>query len=142
MQLIDVDNCKRFNDTYGHLDGDTSLREIAHAARRPGDFAARYGGEEFAVVLPTISVSGAIQVADTTRRAVVQTAIPHAATATGVVTVSVGVATLRPNMMSTIVDLTAAAAALYQAKAAGRSQVAVDHATTGSWQVQVGQAIC
>ena len=147
MLLIDVDNFKRFNDTYGHLDGDTCLREIAsiiaRAARRPGDFAARYGGEEFAVVLPMISASGAAQVAEVIRRDVLQAAIPHAASATGVVTVSVGVATLRPNMLSTIVDLTAAAdSALYRAKAAGRNQIAIGREVSGPLQAQFGQAAC
>lgn len=144
MLLIDVDNFKRFNDTYGHLDGDTCLREIANiiarAARRPGDFAARYGGEEFAVVLPAIPANGAAQVAEIIRAEVMQAAIPHAASATGVVTISIGVATLQPNMTSTIADLTAAAdVALYQAKAAGRNQVVVNHGTSASLRASVGQ---
>ena len=136
MLLIDVDHFKRFNDTYGHLDGDTCLREIAgiiaRAARRPGDFAARYGGEEFAVILPAIHGPGAEQVAEGIRQAVMDAAIPHAEGSFGVVTVSIGIATVRPSTMTTAADIAGAAdIALYQAKRDGRNRIAVNRGPLG-----------
>ena len=61
--MIDVDNFKKYNDHYGHLDGDDCLRAIANSLDKtvqetsddkvaPGAFVARYGGEEFCVVIP------------------------------------------------------------------------------------------
>lgn len=130
LLMVDVDNFKSFNDTYGHLDGDACLREIAsvvaRVVRRPGDMAARFGGEEFAVLLPGTDATGAAQMAELLRQAVHDTAIPHGSNAAGVVTVSVGVATRWPNMLSTPEELIAAAdRSLYVAKVAGRNQIAL-----------------
>lgn len=131
LLMIDVDHFKKFNDTYGHLDGDNCLREVAaivaHAARRPGDLAARYGGEEFSIVLPGQEGSVAAQVAEMLRKRVMQAAIPHAGSAQGVVTVSIGVAAIQPNRHTTSSDLVGPAdRALYDAKSAGRNRVVVD----------------
>jgi two-component system chemotaxis family response regulator WspR len=64
--MVDVDDFKRYNDTYGHLAGDEALRKVAEATRksaeRPADLAARFGGEEFVVVLPATPVAGALLV--------------------------------------------------------------------------------
>jgi diguanylate cyclase (GGDEF)-like protein len=133
LLLIDVDHFKKFNDTYGHLDGDTCLREVAgivaRSARRPGDFAARYGGEEFAVVLSGVEARIAEELAEATRVAVMQASVPHAAGVSGVVTVSIGVATIRPDRTTTSSDIIAGAdRALYAAKAHGRNRVAVNGA--------------
>lgn len=126
--LLDVDHFKRFNDRYGHPDGDQCLRRVGErlraVARRPGDLTARYGGEEFALVLPSTSLAGATMLANEVRLAVRALAIPHADSAHGIVTVSVGVATIVPSADQEVGTVIAAAdAALYRAKAAGRDRV-------------------
>jgi two-component system chemotaxis family response regulator WspR len=97
--MIDVDEFKTYNDHYGHRAGDRALKTIAACiaagVTRAEDLAVRYGGEEFAVLLPGTDESGAYRVAETIRRAVAATAIPHISRPR-IVTVSVGVAALRP----------------------------------------------
>ena len=64
LMLCDLDHFKRFNDTYGHIQGDECLRQVGRLLRevcvRPRDIAARYGGEEFALVLPNTPRSGSM----------------------------------------------------------------------------------
>ena len=128
LLLIDADRFKTYNDTYGHLRGDSCLQQIAASARdvvaRPGDLVARFGGEEFAVILPNTPSIGAMQMAHGIRDAVLNRRLPHSANPLGVVTVSVGCATLVPQLglqAPNLIDL--ADKALYQAKHAGRNQV-------------------
>lgn len=129
MLLIDVDHFKSFNDHYGHLAGDEALRVVGRAltiaARRPADLAARYGGEEFALVLPSTELFGAISVAEVLREAVVRAQIPHTASKTGFLTVSIGVAAIRPcqQQLEPAVLIARADEALYAAKHAGRNTV-------------------
>ncbi len=128
LMMIDVDHFKKFNDSYGHPSGDACLRAvattIAGAIKRPGDLAARYGGEEFAVVLPDTDNPGAVGVAEHIRSQISDSAIPHKDNAAGRVTVSIGLATLTTNAMTSVQDLMESAdRALYQAKASGRNQV-------------------
>ena len=127
--MVDIDQFKLYNDTYGHLAGDDCLRRVAealaHALRRPADFLARYGGEEFAAVLPGTSLEGALALAEQMRAQVEGLAIPHASsTVASVVTVSLGVAAALPhNGDQPQIVLAAADAALYQAKQRGRNRV-------------------
>jgi len=128
--MLDLDHFKKFNDRYGHLAGDRCLQQVAgvlrEASRRPGDLAARYGGEEFAVILPATDEPGARQLAERIRSGVAGLAVEHALADAGVVTVSLGVATLVPQQSAnpaTLIDC--ADRALYQAKERGRNQVAV-----------------
>lgn len=126
--MVDVDEFKKYNDLYGHLEGDACLRQVAQALlsalRRPSDFVARYGGEEMVLLLPDTDSEGAREVAERARLAVLSLQIPHAAAALGSVSVSLGIAAWTPNPKSTPVELMKAAdQALYQAKQEGRNVV-------------------
>ncbi len=127
--LIDVDHFKAFNDAYGHVAGDTCLRQVAKAAAncigRPGDVFARYGGEEFAAILPWTDIGGAIKVAERMRQAIYALAIPHDGSSLQRVTVSVGVSTYIPRHEHTSEEFVHGADAwLYRAKESGRNRVA------------------
>ncbi|HTX58433.1 MAG TPA: diguanylate cyclase [Verrucomicrobiae bacterium] len=129
MLMIDVDFFKAFNDTYGHVAGDSCLQRVAGVAEdclvRPSDLFARYGGEEFAVVLPDTDLDGAVRIAETIRQAVVRLEIPHEGTSLGCVSVSLGAAAVDPSPADLPVGLVRAAdAALYEAKQRGRNRVA------------------
>ena len=125
--LTDVDHFKKFNDTFGHLTGDQVLRLVAMSVKqnvKGQDIAARYGGEEFAVVLPNTLLRSAITVADHIRRAVMAKELMKRSTGEhlGRVTISVGVASLRPDdTPQTLIER--ADTCLYAAKRAGRNQV-------------------
>ena len=129
LLIIDVDWFKRFNDHYGHPAGDECLRVISRCieatARRPGDAAARYGGEEFALILPETDARGAFIIAEKLKGKVRETALVHAASEKGTVTVSIGVGTFEAaGAAMEIADLLRRAdEALYGAKAAGRDRV-------------------
>jgi len=131
LLMIDVDLFKGFNDRYGHPAGDICLQGVAAAIcfplRRGGDLAARYGGEEFAVILPGIDLAAARDVAAQIVQAVRDLGIPHADSASGVVTVSAGIAAMAPTPQGgepkRLVEL--ADQALYAAKSGGRDQVQI-----------------
>ena len=128
VAIIDVDHFKLYNDTYGHLAGDTCLKTIAEAIQgcisRPGDLACRFGGEEFILVLPDTDEAGALIVAETARTRVEQRALPHSASPVSkVVTVSVGAAAFAVGegfKIETLIEK--ADQALYAAKGTGRNQ--------------------
>ena len=128
FMLADVDHFKRYNDHYGHQQGDDCLRAVAAAIKgavyRPADLPARYGGEEFAIIMPGTDLAGAQAVAERVCQAVREQAIPHAdSNVADCVTLSIGVATAVPGPDSTIADLvTAADTALYSAKRSGRNR--------------------
>jgi diguanylate cyclase (GGDEF)-like protein len=127
--MIDIDFFKDFNDAYGHQAGDECLKKVARllteSANRPGDIVSRYGGEEFAVMLVGTDPEGARLVAERIRAAIRGLAIPHSGSPEwGLVTVSVGVASLVPDESTAAEELLAAAdRALYRAKRAGRDRV-------------------
>lgn len=127
--LIDVDHFKRYNDRYGHLQGDAGLQVVANALgsviKRPYDLLARYGGEEFACVLPNTELVDAVQIAECMQEAVRALKVEHLDSAVDqVLTVSLGVATIVPTAGATSATVVAEAdRQLYQAKQAGRARV-------------------
>lgn len=127
--LMDVDRFKAYNDTYGHTAGDDCLKRVAQTvrsvARRPGDRAARYGGEEMAVVLPNTSAASAIAIARELLERIRNLDISHAGSEKGIVTASIGIATLgvESRHLLTSQFIGRADEALYRAKASGRDCV-------------------
>jgi diguanylate cyclase (GGDEF)-like protein len=133
LAMVDADHFKAFNDHYGHVHGDACLRSLgeilAMAVRTDLDLAARYGGEEFALLLPGVDIHVAEEVAQRLRKVVEQRDLRHETAPLGRVTVSIGVASLRPAAGQSAQALVEAAdAALYAAKRHGRNTV-VAHET-------------
>ncbi len=129
LLMIDVDHFKRFNDSYGHPEGDACLgrvgKTLALIAGEKLGFAARYGGEEFCLLLPGADRARAVAVGELVRQEVERLMIPHGMSEHGHVTVSVGVSTITPNEHEGPDELIEAAdAALYAAKHRGRNTVA------------------
>ncbi len=140
LLLIDVDNFKKFNDTYGHQAGDVCLQKIAQSmasvTHRPADLASRYGGEEFAILLPVTKQKDASMLAERLRRKIESLKIEHSQSELGVVTISIGVSCCEPawdftgktpddeqKVIFPAMLLTAADNALYVSKEQGRNQV-------------------
>lgn len=128
--LMDIDQFKAFNDTYGHVAGDSCLAQVAQAARscvsRRSDLFARYGGEEFAAILPDVPVHAATAIAERMRKAVSGLQIPHARHSAGVVTASFGVACAHAGGEDPRALLRRADRALYAAKTSGRNRVVLE----------------
>ncbi len=121
--MLDIDHFKKFNDQFGHPQGDALLKAIADLLReqlRPTDTVARYGGEEFTVLLPRSPRSEAVRIAERLRRRIAElSAGPEGASTTG----SFGLAGW-PEDGATGAELIAAAdAALYEAKRLGRNRI-------------------
>ncbi|WP_426127819.1 diguanylate cyclase [Pararhizobium sp. PWRC1-1] len=129
LLMLDVDRFKAFNDTYGHTNGDACLRSIADCLRatagRPTDRVARYGGEEMVLILPNTPEEGAVTLAHKVRNRIRELNIAHTGSEKGIVTSSIGVATLPNNTFGPDAGrlVMRADEALYVAKAAGRDLV-------------------
>ncbi|MCL2707884.1 MAG: diguanylate cyclase [Defluviitaleaceae bacterium] len=129
--MLDVDYFKKYNDAYGHEQGDVCLKKIASAISgsitRATDFTARYGGEEFVAVLPNTDCAGAVSVAEKIIENVKAMDIPHEnSEAASRVTVSIGVATGQVSYMQKWEEyLKRADDALYESKQAGRDRYTV-----------------
>nr|WP_315218608.1 diguanylate cyclase [uncultured Duganella sp.] len=127
--MIDVDFFKRYNDRFGHPEGDNCLRQVAASLQqrlnRSHDLLARYGGEEFACVLPATGLDGALIFSNDLEQRVCALRLPHPdSEAAPVVTVSIGVAVGRPSEGGTAAALLASAdTQLYCAKQNGRARV-------------------
>lgn len=128
--MIDVDNYKSYNDHFGHQKGDECLRTIAHSissstASRT-DMAARYGGEEFALILGADEADEARAVAEQIREDVEKLRLPHPPSASGIVTISLGVCVQRNDKCGDGSSVLAGAdRALYSAKRLGRNRTCV-----------------
>ena len=125
--MLDIDNFKQVNDTYGHLTGDNVLRAVARVLRqssRDVDEPARYGGEEMAVALPLTDLEGAYQFAERVRRRIEALELPALdGGGTLKVTASFGVASLGAVVTADKDALVAAAdGALYEAKRTGKNR--------------------
>ena len=137
--MCDVDHFKQYNDTYGHQAGDSCLQLVASvlqaSAKRSGELAARYGGEEFAVILPNVDTDEAVHLAHQIRMSIHNLNILHAASATQpYVTLSMGIACMRPNAQNSSTALIKAAdTALYQAKDEGRDRAVVAAPSSGAF---------
>jgi diguanylate cyclase (GGDEF)-like protein len=126
--LIDIDHFKKYNDHYGHVPGDESLRAVANVLKacvqRSNDMVARYGGEEFAIVLTDTSEAGSEVVIARVQAAIAHLAIPHERSDVApTLTVSIGISTCLPDANQPEVHLISSAdRALYEAKQNGRNQ--------------------
>ena len=134
LVMIDIDHFKLYNDTYGHQAGDDCLQRVAEALagtiHRPTDLVVRFGGEEFAIVLGGTDGPGAQTIAEEAVQSLRSLEIPHVGSLTSeFLTVSVGIATVLPNMAMAETELIASAdRALYKAKENGRNDIYVfDH---------------
>jgi diguanylate cyclase (GGDEF)-like protein len=132
LLMVDIDHFKLFNDRYGHVRGDACLSAVGETlslvALHDAVLVARYGGEEFATLLPGLNTARATALGEQARRAIEDLLITHAVAPCGLVTISVGVASLVPERQQSAADLVEAAdRALYDAKRRGRNAV-VAHA--------------
>ena len=127
--LCDIDFFKRFNDTYGHAEGDRCLAQVAETFRRAfaraGELPARIGGEEFAILLPETDLDAAVAAGRRLQALLDQVAIPHVDSKVSThVTLSIGAAQLDAGMDNVDALLRGADLALYRAKDEGRNRVA------------------
>lgn len=129
MIMIDIDYFKNYNDTCGHLEGDSCLKEVAEAlkdaAARSLDFIARYGGEEFIAIFPGSDEEGSKKIAEAMQRNLADRKIPHPASAVSdVITVSIGYGTTYPAEGALPEDFVESVdKALYRAKEEGRNRI-------------------
>ncbi|AAC06416.1 GGDEF domain-containing protein [Aquifex aeolicus] len=125
--MIDIDNFKKINDTYGHDVGDLVLKKISEILKRNvrgADLVARFGGEEFIVMLSNTNLNGAVKKAEQLRRMIEQTPIELPNGEKLRVTVSIGVSTYRGH--ESLEELIKEAdQALYEAKRKGKNRVEV-----------------
>jgi diguanylate cyclase (GGDEF)-like protein/PAS domain S-box-containing protein len=125
--MLDIDYFKQYNDHYGHIQGDDSLKRVGQvlsgAATRSRDFLARFGGEEFVLVLPETDEESAKTVAERCRSLIFKAQVPHAASQVSqLLTLSMGVGTIIPahkDMAMAFID--EVDRRLYQAKQKGRN---------------------
>jgi two-component system cell cycle response regulator len=128
--LVDLDHFKSVNDKFGHMAGDTVLREVARRLRsgmRPYDYIGRYGGEEFVVLAPGCNLENTRALAERLRASIAGEPISDAAISVAV-TASLGVSEAVDSRTADEI-LKATDEALYAAKALGRNRVAVKAAT-------------
>ena len=128
VMMVDIDLFKRYNDTYGHKEGDNCLKIVAETicktATRTGDFVVRYGGEEFSVILPNTDEAGARTIAERLLKNIRNCNIPHKASYVAeCVTISIGAATGKVEPFQNPDDyIKLADKMLYESKQNGRNR--------------------
>jgi len=129
FMMLDIDYFKGYNDSYGHLKGDETLKAVAQTMKktlkRPGDYLFRLGGEEFGVLISDITEDKAYHMAEKLRQNIQALKIEHKASQVSAhLSISIGLVNLFPNQSSEPeVILQKADENLYQAKEAGRNRV-------------------
>jgi|CXWL01.1.fsa_nt_gi diguanylate cyclase (GGDEF)-like protein len=121
FMMLDVDNFKSYNDSFGHPAGDEALKLVGHVVRetlRGADVAARFGGEEFAILLPQTTSDEAIAIGERIRHNIEHAKFEHRR-----VTVSMGIASCSAQLCVSTDLVSAADKALYEAKRRGRNRV-------------------
>ena len=136
LVMVDIDDFKSVNDTYGHPQGDLVLKEVARVLTeqsRDIDFPARYGGEEMSVILPQTDIGGAAMLAERMREAIEELEVRRL-DGQGVLklTASFGVAALPGSATDKRYLIAVADEALYRAKHAGKNRVERAEATPGA----------
>lgn len=126
--LLDVDNFKKYNDTYGHLEGDNALLVIADVIRktlRSTDNGFRFGGEEFTIILPETDIDEALEVAERLRKNIANAWLSPLSKLKSCVTASIGVSRHEPGeLISSLLGRTDKA--MYSAKEKGKNRVCVE----------------
>ncbi|MBT1066149.1 diguanylate cyclase [Bowmanella sp. Y26] len=130
LAMFDVDWFKKYNDHFGHLQGDQCLREVAKALKkallRPSDAVVRYGGEEFICLLPDTDIEGAECVVNRIKDAVCKLELAHPESPFGIVTLSGGLSQLdNSDLENWEAWLKRTDELLYKAKATGRNRVCI-----------------
>jgi diguanylate cyclase (GGDEF)-like protein len=125
LLMIDIDDFKKINDTYGHLKGDEVLNKFGktiNGSIREMDLAARYGGEEIAVIMPSVDMVQAYKAAQRIRKTIEKVHFEDF-----FVTVSIGVSQTNQHIDTPEKLIHAADEALYKAKKKGKNQVILSH---------------
>ena len=126
LVLIDIDNFKKFNDTWGHQNGDLILTELSKLLKdfsREGDYVCRYGGEEFSIILTETNKERAFMIAERLREEIAQHNFPITASQEPVkLTVSIGVATFPGDAHAKEELILKADKAMYTAKFIGKNR--------------------
>jgi diguanylate cyclase (GGDEF)-like protein len=127
LMMIDLDNFKCLNDTFGHLEGDKFIEEFGRIMRdnsRSTDLPCRYGGDEFALIMPATSVADAVKTGERLERRAAD--MPQKSNPP--ITLSIGIAEYTPLSPYTMNEFVRAAdMAMYEAKGGGKNQIRIDH---------------
>jgi diguanylate cyclase (GGDEF)-like protein len=129
LLMLDIDEFKKYNDHFGHLQGDDCIKNCAdilsQSAKRPADFTARYGGEEFVILLPDTEITGAHLLGESIIKNIIKQALPHAPDAEReIVTLSIGCCAFSSSTNTSPESLLETAdKALYLAKQQGRCNI-------------------
>ncbi len=126
LMMIDIDHFKRFNDLYGHKQGDEIMQKVSNIlmdTARDSDIVSRYGGEEFVIIMPNTTKEGGISLAEKIRHAIETKTMLNMNGTKEVTTVSIGLSTYPEDAADITEMMRQVDIALYQSKANGRNMV-------------------